>query len=125
MAVGHLVRFEFPVGQVAEFSNGFGKDFFERFLAPDTEVTLRGAGRRPRVHDLRHTYAVTALASMADTGIDLYVSLPILSNYLGHQSLEATNYYVRLTANMFPGLLKDVDLFCLNVFPKFQNDETN
>lgn len=55
---------------------------------------------------------------MAEAGSDLYYSLPVLSTYLGHQSLEATNAYVRLTAEMYPGLLKDVDLICLNVFPK-------
>jgi len=72
----------------------------------------------PRLHDLRHTFSVHALAMMAEAGSDLYYSLPVLSTYLGHQSLEATNAYVRLTAEMYPGLLKDVDLICLNVFPK-------
>lgn len=72
----------------------------------------------PRLHDLRHTFSVHSLAMMAEAGIDLYCSLPTLSAYLGHQSLEATNAYVRLTAEMYPGLLKDIDLICLNVFPK-------
>lgn len=71
----------------------------------------------PRLHDLRHTFSVHTLAMMAESGTDLYCSLPILSTYLGHQSLEATNDYVRLTSEMYPGLLKDVDLICLNVFP--------
>ncbi len=71
----------------------------------------------PRLHDLRHTFSVHSLAMMAEQGIDLYCSLPILSTYLGHQSLEATNTYVRLTTEMYPELLKDVDLICLNVFP--------
>jgi integrase/recombinase XerD len=71
----------------------------------------------PRLHDLRHTFSVHTLAMMAESGIDLYYSLPILSTYLGHQSLEATNGYVRLTSEMYPGLLKEVDLICLNVFP--------
>lgn len=79
----------------------------------------------PRIHDLRHTFAVTSLASMAEEGIDLYASLPILSTYLGHQSLESTNHYVRLTANMYPDLIKDVDMICLDVFPKLRNYETN
>lgn len=64
-----------------------------------------GRGQGPRIHDLRHTFAVTSLANMAESGIDLYASLPILSNYLGHQSLESTNHYVRLTANMHPDLI--------------------
>lgn len=81
--------------------------------------------RLPRLHDLRHTFAVTSLAHMADAGIDLYVSLPILSNYLGHQSLEGINHYVRLTSTMYPELLKDVDTVCLDVFPKFKNYEAD
>ena len=84
-----------------------------------------GSNQSPRIHDLRHTFAVTSLANMADAGIDLYVSLPILSNYLGHQSLEATNHYVRLTANMYPDLIKNVDMICLDVFPKIKNYETD
>jgi len=79
----------------------------------------------PRIHDLRHTFAVISLATMAEAGIDLYASLPILSTYLGHQSLDATNHYVRLTANMYPDLIKDVDVICLDVFPKLKNYEAN
>lgn len=71
-----------------------------------------------RVHDLRHTFAVTSLATMAEAGVDLYVSLPILSHYLGHQSLESTNHYVRLTAQMYPDLIRNIDMICLDVFPK-------
>ncbi len=79
----------------------------------------------PRLHDLRHTFSVHSLAMMAEAGIDLYCSLPTLSTYLGHQSLEATNAYVRLTAEMYPGLLKDVDLICLNVFPNTEHYATH
>ena len=79
----------------------------------------------PRVHDLRHTFAVTSLAQMAESGIDMYSTLPILSAYLGHQSLSATDTYVRLTAEMYPGLLKDIDRVCLNVFPEIKSYEPN
>lgn len=88
-------------------------------------IAYIGRGHGPRIHDLRHTFAVTALASMAEAGIDLYASLPTLSNYLGHQSLDSTNNYVRLTANMYPGLLKDINTVCLDVFPKFKNYEAD
>lgn len=79
----------------------------------------------PRLHDLRHTFSVHSLANMAESGVDLYCSLPILSTYLGHQSLESTNSYVRLTSEMYPGLLKDVDMVCLNVFPNTESHEAN
>lgn len=79
----------------------------------------------PRLHDLRHTFAVTSLAQMAESGSDLYCSLPILSTFLGHQSFSATEVYVRLTAEMYPGLLKDIDRVCLNVFPEISSYEPN
>lgn len=72
----------------------------------------------PRVHDLRHTFAVRSLAQMAEAGVDLYASLPILMTYLGHSSISATEHYVRLTSSIYPELIKDVDKFCINVFPK-------
>lgn len=71
-----------------------------------------------RLHDLRHTFAVHALAKMAEEGMDLYCSLPILSTYLGHQSLRATNNYVRLTSEMYPGLIRKVDIISFDIFPK-------
>lgn len=89
------------------------------------DIRYTGRNHGPRIHDLRHTFAVTSLASMAEAGIDLYASLPILSNYLGHGSIGATNHYVRLTANMYPNLIKDLDMTCLNVFPKPKNYEAN
>ncbi len=95
-------------------------------------IVLRAAGipyignyRGPRIHDIRHASACHALANMVESGVDLYTSLPILSTYLGHQSLSATNGYVRLTAAMYPDLLKDVDMICLNVFPNLKTYETN
>lgn len=100
-----------------------GKWFKDCLVKADIRCERRN--QFPRIHDLRHTFAVTSLANMADAGIDLYASLPILSTYLGHQSLESTNHYVRLTANMYPGLIKDMDVMCLDVFPKLKNYEAN
>lgn len=80
-------------------------------------INFIGEHRGPRVHDLRHTFSVHSLAKMAESGMDLYCALPILSTYLGHQSLESTNSYVRLTAEIYPELLKDIDAICLNIFP--------
>ncbi len=77
-----------------------------------------GKGQGPRLHDLRHTFSVHALVKMAEAGLDLYYSLPILSAYLGHQSLEATDKYVRLTSDMYPGLLCEVNSICSYVFPE-------
>ena len=90
-----------------------------------TIAGIRRSENGPRLHDLRHTFSVHSLAMMAESGSDLYCSLPVLSGYLGHECLQSTNHYVRLTSEMYPGLLKDVDMVCLNVFPKLEAHETN
>jgi len=96
-----------------------------RFLLKTAGIPFIGNGHGPRIHDIRHTFACHALAKMAEYGIDLYTSLPVISTYLGHQSLSSTNGYVRLTAAMYPDLLKDVDMICLNVFPNVKTYEAN
>lgn len=82
-----------------------------------------GRHHDPRIHDLRHTFAVNALANMVEKDMDMYVALPVLSNYLGHQSIGATEHYVRLTTVKFPDLMKEIDTFCIDVFPKFRRHE--
>ena len=96
-----------------------------RKILRQAKIPFTGNHYGPRVHDLRHTFAVTSLARMGETGVDLYSKLPVLSTCLGHQSLNATNSYVRLTAEMFPGLLKSADLVCLNVFPDLMSYESH
>lgn len=64
---------------------------------------LRGAAmpasgtRPPRVHDLRHSFAVHALARWYRQGADVQAQLPKLAMYMGHVSIESTAYYLRWT----------------------------
>jgi integrase len=51
-------------------------------------------GRRPRVHDLRHTFAVHALLRWYHDGVDPQAKLPFLSAYMGHVSPVSTAYYL-------------------------------
>lgn len=88
-------------------------------------ISHGGKGYGPRLHDIRHAFSVHTLAAMAETGLDLYYSLPILSEYLGHQSLEATDKYVRLTSEMYPGLLNQAAIICSEVFPEVYEDEND
>lgn len=95
---------------------------FRRILSK-AGIPFKGNHYGPRVHDLRHTFAVKSLLKMADSGMDIYCSLPILSTYLGHQSIEATNNYVRLTAEMYPHLVQNVDAVFTNVYPSLRNED--
>lgn len=46
--------------------------------------------------------AVYSFKQMTDSGLDMYVALPILSTYLGHKTIFATEKYIRLTLQLFP-----------------------
>lgn len=85
-------------------------------------IPIKGSHYGPRLHDLRHTFAVRALKQMVDNGMDIYCTLPILSTYLGHQSLEATNHYVRICTEMYPDLVHSMQGIFDNVFPSLTHD---
>jgi integrase len=53
------------------------------------------SGKLPRIHDLRHTFAVHALLRWYREGADVQSKLPMLSTYMGHVSIESTQYYLR------------------------------
>jgi len=52
-------------------------------------------GRRPaRLHDLRHTFAVTTMIDWYRDGHDVQVRLPLLSTWLGHVDPASTYWYL-------------------------------
>jgi len=95
-------------------------NWFRKVLA-ESGIPHIGNHKGPRVHDLMHSFSVHSLVKMAKSGLDLYCSLPLLSTFLGHKSIGATEQYVRLTAEMYPELLKDEKGICAYVFPKTNN----
>ena len=52
-------------------------------------------GRRPRIHDLRHSFALQALIRWYREGVDVQSRLPHLALYMGHVSIVSTAYYLR------------------------------
>lgn len=54
----------------------------------------RGERCRPRLHDLRHTFAVRTLLGWYRTGVDVDSRLPLLSTYLGHVDPASTYWYL-------------------------------
>ncbi len=50
--------------------------------------------RRPRIHDLRHTFAVRTLIGWYRCGVDVESRLPLLSTYLGHLNPTMTYWYL-------------------------------
>ena len=86
---------------------------FRRFLW-DAGISHRGRGYGPRIHDFRHTYAVHCLKKWVEKEMDLATYLPVLKTYMGHDSIEESAYYLRLTADVFP----DITLKLETLYPK-------
>jgi integrase len=59
-----------------------------------------GARYQPRMHDLRHTFAVHRLTAWYREGADVQKLLPHLSVYLGHACLAATQVYLTMTPEL-------------------------
>jgi integrase len=57
-------------------------------------ITPRSAGCRPRIHDLRHSFAVAAMLDAYAAGQDGQQRLTLLSTYLGHVDPAGTYWYL-------------------------------
>ncbi len=50
---------------------------------------------RPRIHGLRHTFAVATLTGWYRDGADVAALLPLLSTYMGHVDPKSTYWYLQ------------------------------
>ena len=72
------------------------------FLKILRDIGLRGpkGERGPRLHDFRHTFAVNRLSTWYWQEVDLSAKLPLLTTYLGHDSIIYTEVYLQATAQL-------------------------
>ncbi len=61
---------------------------------------------QPRLHDIRHAFAVGRLIAWYREGADVQACLPLLATYLGHINLSGTQAYLTMT----PELLAEASL---------------
>ncbi|WAX55808.1 tyrosine-type recombinase/integrase [Jatrophihabitans cynanchi] len=85
----------FHIGGVVE-----RRDAEHVFLTITTQLGLRTAIVHPRIHDLRHTFAVRTLTDWQRDGSDVHAMLPVLSTYLGHIEPKNTNWYLSATPEL-------------------------
>lgn len=105
------------------FTNSRGRQFSQKsFHELHTELLRRanipyiGDGEGPRLHDWRHTFAVRAFKQLSDSGWDMYYALPILSTYLGHKTIYATEGYIRLVNSYYPDILRKYEAQLETIF---------
>lgn len=61
----------------------------------------KGKGHGPRIHDLRHTFAVHRLLKWYGDGQDINARLPALATYMGHVGVSSTQIYIQATPELF------------------------
>lgn len=127
------------VGRLQQYAAGFGTRPPDAFFFPSRHgdpwrigtvyhlfrqlllqcgIPHAGRGKGPRVHDVRHTFAVHILLRWYREGADLNAKLPVLATYLGHQSLTGTQRYLHLTAELFPEITARVNAAFGDVIPR-------
>ncbi len=101
-------RWFFPNAEGAPYNSGTLYAVYRKALRL-AGISHGGRGKGPRLHDLRHTFAVRVLNRWVRAGRDLTTALPHLAIYMGHEGLKGSQHYLRLTAAMFPHLIRTVE----------------
>lgn len=65
----------------------------------------------PRIHDLRHTFAVNRLIAWYKAGEDVQKLLPVLSAYMGHTHISHTSVYLSMTNGLLGAAGKRFETF--------------
>lgn len=107
--------FFFPNAKREQYSP---RTFYDKFRIVLHQSGIAHKDKGPRVHDLRHTFAVHSLRKNIQYGQDVYIIVPVLMAYLGHGKISSTEYYLRLTAELFPDFLEKSDSICANAIPE-------
>lgn len=65
--------------------------------------------RPPRLHDMRHTFAVRCLIGWYRAGVDVHQRLPLLSTYLGHVDPKTTYWYLSAVPELIELIAERLD----------------
>ena len=109
----------------------FPSRYYEPYSETQVYITFRkilwnagishgGSGKGPRIHDFRHSFAVKSLRKMVCNKEDIMAVIPLLSQYLGHKNIYATQSYLQFTADMFPYVTETVQTALGNVIPEME-----
>jgi integrase len=101
-------RFDAPL--LCNRSRSYGHDGWHRYSGESIAAGIRelfalaevrdNEGRRPRVHDVRHSFAVEALRRQYRAGGDVQTFLPKLSLYMGHVNIVSTAHYLQFVPDI-------------------------
>lgn len=108
----HLAPPRSPYFFVAEQGGRLLHQYVHRvFWRLSRQIGLRQKGQRngPRVHDLRHRFAVQTLINWYRAGLDIEQQLPVLSTFLGHAYVRDTYWYLSATPELMSHAARRLD----------------
>ncbi len=97
-------------------------NFFKQLLYK-ANIPYLGRGKGPYLHNLRHTFACHSFYQMHTNGIDMNVGIFLLSTYLGHESIKATERYLKLSQEIFPELMSNINLCNSNIYTEIDYEQ--
>jgi integrase/recombinase XerD len=115
-------EFFFPSPYGGRLGTKIVYDWFRNIL---WKAGISHTGKGPRLHDLRHVYAVTCLKNWVRKGRDLTNCLAYLSVYLGHEDIRGSQRYLRLTSELYPDIVRTIESNCDWMIPEVNQDETD
>ena len=77
--------------------------------------------KKPTVHCLRHTFIVNTIRKWLEEDYDVNTLYPYLSKYLGHKSIEGTQYYFHFLYCHYSEVLKKME-FTNSMIPEVYNE---
>jgi integrase/recombinase XerD len=72
-------------------------------------IEARSSSCRPRIHDLRHSFAVSSLLDAYTRDLDIDRRLTLLATYLGHRSPAGTYWYLSAAPELLAAALERLD----------------
>ena len=94
---------------------------YKRFRDYLWSAGIPHSGHGPTIQDFRHTYCVHRLKKWALQERDLNSLFPYLSAYLGHTDFRGTQYYLRLTADLYPHIIAKTEAMLGYIIPERSN----
>lgn len=92
------------------------RDTFQR-LAKRADIQPTPGGHRPRLHDLRHTFAVRALLASPPGRSRSGKHMVALATYMGHVNIYTTYWYLEATADLMRDVAAAGEMFLTGGVP--------
>ena len=103
----------FPSKTGGSFGMNTSLYYFNRCLTT-VGIEKNNDGRYKRtvcIHCLRHTFAINAFRKLQNEGKDMYDEAPVLSTYMGHDSIYGTEKYLHMAAENSSDILELMNEF--------------